>query len=217
MYAWIDKNTNIADREKKSIILPNIRSYIAALLMLTPSLQAKSSDPITTEQEKYIWIYQKNDPMEKNKESMSSYEMMFKDGIQKTINTIGAINQIPIWWKHITYYRDEWALKWEKLIPESIRILKLPEKFDISPRTITKPVASILFHLGERKFSIKPDIGKIKDIYLTPKELIIETTLLFNISYDKQIRLPDLMYKLWMTPIGKWEKIWFRWTTVVEI
>lgn len=61
----------------------------------------------------------------------------------------------------------------------------------------------MIFHLGNRSFSITPDIGKIKKIYLTSGELVIETTLFFDITYDKQIKLPNLMLKLWMTPVGK--------------
>lgn len=75
----------------------------------------------------------------------------------------------------------------------------------------------MVLHLGNRKFSITPDIGKIKNIYLTTEELVIETTLFFDISYDKQVKLPNMLLKLWMTPVGKWEKSGFLWTTVIEI
>lgn len=84
-----------------------------------------------------------------------------------------------------------------------MQVLKFPEKFDISPRDIIKPVVSMTLHLGNRKFEITPDVGKIKDIYLTPDKLVIQSTLLFDISYDKQMKLPDLMFRLWMTPLGK--------------
>ena len=89
---------------------------------------------------------------------------------------------------------------------ESIQILDFPEKIDISPKNITKPISSMFFQLGNRRFEIILDLGKIKSIYLTSGKLVIETTLLFDVSYDKQAKLPDLMFKLWKTPVGKGEK-----------
>jgi hypothetical protein len=147
---------------------------------------------------------------------MISYESIFKDGIREALKWLNNINQIPLWGKHINYYRDEGNNKAQKLREESVKTLNLPDRFDISPRHITTPVPSMIFHLGNRKFSISPLIGKINDIVMTPDWLVIETTLL-DIMYNKQDKLPNLMFRLRMTPVGKWEKPWFRGTTVVEL
>ena len=85
----------------------------------------------------------------------------------------------------------------------------MPEKFDISPRKIgNNPVSCMYFTLGNRIFSITPDIGKIKSIALNTKALVIEISVLFGvvnekILYDKQEKLPDLMFRLRLTPKGK--------------
>lgn len=203
--------------EKKNTILPIIRTYLTALLLITPSVQLKSEEGVKPQQEEAIWIYEDSDSKAESMEVMTSYEIIFKDGIRKALKNLNAIHQIPVWGKTIEYYRDEWTLKGNKIQTESVQILKFPEKFDISPRVITSPVTSMVLHLGNRKFSITPDLGKIKNIYLTSGELVIETTLFFDISYDKQVKLPNMLLKLWMTPAGKWEKSGFLWTTVIEI
>lgn len=217
MRLWINEDCGGSETyDRKNSILPIIRAYLIAILLITPSMQLKSEGALKQQQEA-IWVYQDDDTSEEAVESMTSYEVIFKDGIRKALTGVNKISQIPAWGKHIDYYRDEWGLKWKKIRPESVQVLKFPDRFDISPRDITKPVASMVFHLWNRKFSISPDLGKIKDIYLTQEKLVVETTLFFDITYDKQAKLPDLMYKLWMTPIGKWEKSWFKWTTVIEI
>lgn len=203
-------------QEKKSIVLPKLHTYILAALLMTPSLQIKSEDWSISQQQNTIESYQDKEPSAENLESMISYETIFKDGIREALKWLNNIHQIPVWGKHIKYYWDQGNNKNKQLKEESINTLNLPDKFDISPRNITTPVPSMIFSLGNRKFSISPLIGKINAIYLTPESLVIETTLL-DIIYKKQDKLPDLMFRLRMTPVGKWEKPWFRWTTVVEL
>jgi hypothetical protein len=203
-------------QEKKSIVLPKLHTYILAVLLMTPSLQIKSEDWGISQQQNTIESYQDKELSTESLETMVSYEDIFKDGIRRALHGVNDIHQIPVWGKHIDYYRDGWTTKWKKIKKESIQNLRLPETFDISPRDITKPISSMVFHLGNRKFDISPIIGKINAIYLTPESLVIETTLL-DIIYKKQDKLPDLMFRLRMTPTSKWEKKWFKGTTVVEL
>jgi len=222
MRAKINEEYNRTNQhEKKKRILPIIRAYLTALLLMSPSAEYTTQASIASPQQEVVGIeYQENNTSAEDgesTESLSAYEIIFKHGIRETLKHLNAIDQIPMWGKHIDYYRDEWTLKGKKLSPESIQSLRLPEKFDISPRVITRPVESMVLHLGNRKFSITPDLGKIKNIYLTPEELVIETTLFIDITYDKQIKLPNMLLKLWRTPTGKGKKSGFVWTTVVEI
>jgi hypothetical protein len=91
--------------------------------------------------------------------------------------------------------------------PESVKKLNLPERFDISPRKIDAPVESMYFTLGNRVFSITPDIWSIAKITLNEKALVVKISALFgivkeDIIYDKGQKLPDLMYRLRMSPKG---------------
>ena len=199
-------------QDKKNDI--SIPTYLLAALLLLPSTQTKSEDIPTTYQPDLNEL--SIQPSNENIESIVSYESIFKDGIRRALKWITTLNQIPLWGKYIEYYRDQGNNKNKQLKEESINTLNLPDKFDISPRHITTPVPSMIFSLGNRKFSISPLIGKINAIVMTPEWLVIETTLL-DILYNKQDKLPDLMFRLRMTPVGKWEKPWFRWTTVVEL
>jgi len=122
----------------------------------------------------------------------------------------------------IHYYRDSGRSQGQQIKPETVDKLNLPTLFDIRPKTITEPVASMVLILGNREFEVTPDIGMIKSITLNTDALIIEIRTLFgivneNIVYDKQEKLPDLIYKLWMSPPGKGEKKGFRATTVKEL
>jgi hypothetical protein len=38
---------------------------------------------------------------------------------------------------------------------------------------------------------------------MTAEELVIETNLFFDITYDKEEKLPDLLFRLWRSPVGK--------------
>ncbi len=140
---------------------------------------------------------------------MISIEAVFKDGIRRALKGLNSISQIPTGGKPIEYYRSEGSVKGKKLRPEAVQALNLPEKFDISPRHITKPVKSMVLSLGNRRFDVDPLIGNIQSISLDAHGLFIGTTLK-NITYDKQEKLPDLMFRLWMTPKGKGVKSGFR-------
>ena len=188
--------------------------------MLVPTVNGSGEDTFSTDTKnigaKNISNYQNHTPKE-TKEKVISYEVIFKDGMRRTIKDINSLSQIPSWGKHIEYYRDEGYLKGKKLTPESIKTLNLPQIIDINPKVITGSVSSMTFTLGNRIFDISPDLCNIKKISLTKDELVIETTLLIDITYTKDKKLPDLMFKLWRTPKGKWEKTWFRATTVTEL
>ncbi len=218
MNSWINTNDSSPQhQEKKHTLLSTIRTYIAALLLMTPSMNVQSEDISKLWQEKFVSSYHENNSSEKKVESMVSYKVIFKDGVRKTLKWLNSISKIPVWGKPIVYYRDEGNIKWKPIRAESVKAMNLPEKFDISPRSVTTPVSSMVLHLWNRKFDINPDLCNIKNLYLTSEALVIETTLLFDIIYDKQEKLPDLLYRLWTTPKGKGEKKWFRGTTVTEI
>ncbi|HMS91685.1 MAG TPA: hypothetical protein PKC87_05670 [Candidatus Absconditabacterales bacterium] len=222
MRSKINEDHNRANQyEEKNRILPIIRAYLTAVLLMNPSAEYTTQANIASSQQEVTSLEYQEDKVSpgdpESVESVISYEIIFKHGIRETLKHLNAIQQIPMGGKHIDYYRDEGNLKGKKLSQESIQSLRLPEKFDISPRNINRPVESMVLYLGNRKFSITPDLGKIKNIYLTPEELVIETTLFIDITYDKQIKLPNLLLKLWRTPIGKGQKAGFVGTTVTEL
>lgn len=181
--------------------------------MLVPSVQVKSDK--TTNWRDYHIAQQYNNSDE-SMEVMWSYETIFKDGVKKTLYTLNDISQIPTGGKMIDYYRDEGKSKWQKIRPESIKAMWLPQKIDISPKNITGSVASMNLHLGSRTFNIEPWIGDIDAVILDKNALIIKTTLK-DISYDKEQNLPRLLFKLWNTPAEKWKKSGFKGSTVTEI
>jgi len=213
MYVWMSEDISVEQtHEHQNNILTNIRTYIAALLLMTPTLQVQSEDNLDIQtQGELTWVYREHHNSEEHTETIASYETIFKNGIKNALHGINSINQIPLWGKHIEYYRNEW---WPKLSPESVQKLGLPTTFDIMPRNVTQPTSSMYFHLGNRKFKISLKHGKIANIYMTPEDLVIETSFFVDITYNKETKLPDLMFRLFKTPIGKWEKPWFRWTVV---
>jgi hypothetical protein len=217
MNEWTLDYRDEDNHEKKNRILPMMRTYLLAALLLVPSLPTQSEDIIDRQQGISVWIGDEKDPTKESVEVGVSYEVILKNGIKKALNWMDTLSDIPTGGKRLEYYRNEWSLKGKKLSPESIKKLNLPEVIDINPRTINAPISSMTFTIGNRKFDIAPDICDIKKISLTKEALVIETTLLFVLTYNKSKRLPDLMYRLWMCPKWKWEKEWFRATTVTEI
>ena len=176
----------------------DISSYIAALLMLVPSVSVQSEDMSTQQRNTSTDRYEERYDARETVEIMA-HEVLFKNGVRKTLKGLNSISQIPVGGQPIQYYRDTG----KPISAESVKAMNLPDKFDISPRVVNDPVSSMVFTIGNRKFDISPDLCNIKDIYLTSDALVIETTLLFDISYDKEEKLPDLMYRLWNTPNGK--------------
>ncbi len=190
---------------------------------MVPSMVVQSEDVSKLWQERYRSSYEGRYTIKENKETMVSYESIFKDGIRKALNWLNSIDQIPVWGKKITYYRNSDNGNSVPLSKENIKILWLPETFDISPRVVgTTSISCMYVILGNRKFSISPDIGEISNISLTSTWLIIEIKAFFwtiqeNIVYDKQQKLPDLMWRLWISPRGKGEKKGFKATKVKEL
>ena len=207
----------VYQKHKIQGVLPTIRTAIATILLCIPSVTTSSEDARLPSHSLSIQTYQETDVSDENIDHIASYEVIFKDGIRKALDGLNDINQIPQWWKHIDYYRDIWNLEGKKLIPGSIKALKLPENFDISPKNIKKPVVSLIVSLGNRQFCITPLIGKISNIHMTPEAFVVETNIFVDITYSKEIKLPDLMFRLWMSPETKGEKAGFRGVTVTEI
>ena len=108
MLPGINEYRRTPDKEKeKNSILPNIRTYIAAILLFVPSLQLKSEGSQKTQQEVFSLVGQEIDGAETKIEYINSCERMFKDGIRKTLKNLNNINQIPVGGKYIDYYREE--------------------------------------------------------------------------------------------------------------
>jgi len=198
-----------------------IATYLIALLLANQDCIQQDNMVVSSEKkEQHSNIYAENIA---SIESSVSYKQIFKEGIKRSLVWLNTIDQIPIGGKKIVYTWISGEMKGKILAPEMIKKIWLPEKFDISPRKITgKPISSMYFILGNRKFAISPDIGQIKKISLNTQALVIEVSVLFgmvdgNILFDKQEKLPDLMYRLWVTPKGKGEKIWFKAATIIEI
>lgn len=198
-------------------LLSTLRASLVVALLMPTWWTIKSENSDIFQSKEQLQRYESISTTKEETDVIKSYEGVFKDGIRKALKSVNTISQIPTGGKHIEYYRDEGQLKGKKIKPENLQTLKLPEKFDFSPRNITKPVVSMTFHLGNRKFTISPVVGKIKDFYLTPESLVIETNFLVDITYNKEEKLPDLMLRLWKTPVGKGEKKWFKWSIVTEI
>ena len=154
-------------------------------------------------QEQYVGSYQGDNLSKESAEKKVSYEAIFKNGIKRALSGIDELSQIPAGGKYLEYYRNEGVLKDKKLSPESVKKMNLPELMDIDPKSIDKPISSMTFIIGNRKFDISPDMCNIKKIYLTKDELVIKTTALIEITYNKDKKLPELMFRLWMAPKGK--------------
>lgn len=188
---------------------------MAAILLLIPTVQVQSGDALKIQQRESLWLSLEEDISRENIETISPREAIFKDGIVKSIKHISNINQLPKWGMHIDYYRNT---TWKKMDTVSVKKLNLPEKLDIMPRNITTPIKSIILHLGNRKFAISVDGGKIKNISFDATGLKVKTNILWiRVTYNQEEELPDLMYRLWTTPRGPWEKTWFSWTTVMDV
>ncbi|MFA7298785.1 MAG: hypothetical protein WC010_04030 [Candidatus Absconditabacterales bacterium] len=222
MYLGENKDQILADNhKKKDTILPTIRTYLAAVLLVGPSFQIQSEDIKNNQKDIPVGIYEDRNESTESTENMARYEAIFKDGIRKAINPIQTLNQIPLGGKNIEYDRDEGNIKEKKIASETVKKLNLPEKFDINPKVVKKPISSIIFTLGDRKFKVTPIVGKIENIYLNTDALVIEGSALFDIFrediiYDRNNKLPDLMFRLWMTSPGKGKKTGFKGVTIEE-
>jgi len=208
--------------KKSSKKLSNIRTYIAAwLFLLIPSTNVQSKDTKINTGENYVSEWKPS--VAENNDVVTSHEVIFKNGIKKVLKEINSMDQIPAGWKQIVYVWDEGNIKGKPIAPEAVEKMELPDRFDISPRGVTQnSIPHIYFTLGNRVFSITPDIGTIKSMKLTAESFIIEVSVLFGvvneeIVYDKEEKLPDLIYRLRMTPREKGKKTGFRSTTVKEI
>lgn len=202
--------------------LSNIRAYIAALFMTTPSmsissLPAHGEDIVSVVSHQLSW-WDKNSMIDNPEDMISPYEIVFRHGIKKTLEKINNLNQIPKWWQPIVYYRSAWPNRGKEMPIDTIRAWNLPEKFDIGPKSIDpeKPVSSIYLTLGKRKFMVTPNVGKIQNMYMTSNNLVLETTFI-TMEYDKEYRLIRLVRKLLQSPVWPGEKEWFPWVTVIEM
>ena len=213
-----NKNLPETAQPKHNTIISSLRPYLFAALLLTQSSQVQSIAKYRdTEGFKEEKVNESIAPSIETKEVLLSYDNVFKAGVIKTLSWINNLSQIPTGGKVIEYVRDNGPKKGKKMTPENIKTFHLPDKIDISPKQFSKAVSSMNITLGNRKFTVAPDIWNIKTVYLTTDKLVIETTVYIDIAYDKTKKLPDLMLKLSRTPAGKWEKKWFRMATVKEI
>jgi hypothetical protein len=86
--------------------LPAIRTYIAALLMMTPNINVQSKNTSTYGQEEYASSYQEKKIDAETAEYLPSHEIIFKNGMKKTLDKVNDLSEIPIGGKIIEYFRD---------------------------------------------------------------------------------------------------------------
>jgi len=88
--------------------------------------------------------------------------------------------------------------------PETIKKLHFPETFDITPKEINQPTTTIEISVGDRYFTVCPDVGKFTGITMTQNALQLNISVIFSFTkeYDKNEKLPSLLLKLWNTPRG---------------
>ncbi len=192
--------------------------YNMALLAALLTTSAPSLSHEKPPYEESLWVSTSTNITAK-KDQIAEYmnfEIIFKTGIRNALRGLNDINQIPQWGKYIDYYWDDGKLKGQKLKPEYIKLMWLPDRFDIMPRSIDEPIKCMTFCLGNRRFTIEPIAGKIQKVVLNTTALVIITTLI-DLEYDKEEKLPDLFFRLWNTSVWKWIKPWFKWSIVTEI
>lgn len=126
-------------------------------------------------------------------------KQIIEEAIKKTLLDLKSLDQLP---QTIQYINKN--------------IENVPKSIDIIPKKITEPVRGIILILGWRKFLIEPLIGKIQTMKLTNEALELETTYLDK-KYSREQKLPELCFRLWNTPKGKWEKSWFIGSKVTEM
>lgn len=101
MRSEISKDHHVPNtHEKKNRIMPIIRGYLTALLLISPSAQVKTAASTSSPQQEIVGReYQENDTSAEDgesTESLTSYEIIFKDGIRKSLKDLNAIHQIPV-------------------------------------------------------------------------------------------------------------------------
>jgi hypothetical protein len=101
MRAKINEEYNRTNQhEKKKRILPIIRAYLTALLLLTPSAEYATQASIASPQQEVTGLEYQEDKLSpedpERVESLNSYEIIFKHGIRETLKHLNAIDQIPM-------------------------------------------------------------------------------------------------------------------------
>jgi len=97
-------------------------------------------------------------PEKEQQKETRSHETVFKDGVKRALSGINDINQIPLGGLKINYYGSAGERQGKQIPIEMIKTFNLPERFDISPRKIGKPLSSMALVIGDRKFDINPDL-----------------------------------------------------------
>lgn len=141
----------------------------------------------------------------------ASVEVIFKDWVKRALADLPSLLDIPQGGKEIDYYSQG-----RKLTTQEIERLWLPLTFNISPKTITKPVTHIIISLWHRVFLITPKVGSFTDISMTEDALYIQN-MWITFTYGKEEKLPELLLKLHHSPDGEGEKPWFKWVTVKQV
>lgn len=95
-----EDNNSPNTHEKKNRIVPLIRACLTALLLMNPSTQLKTEANTSSPQQEVAGTdYQEDTSYTEDTESVesvTSYEIIFKDGIRKALKDLNTINQIPV-------------------------------------------------------------------------------------------------------------------------
>ena len=101
---------------------------------------------------------------------------------------------------------------------ETIKKLHLPETFDISPKEIITPINTINISIGDRHFTVCPNVGKFTAISMNQDNLELGICALFSFTkqYSKDKKLIEFFWRLLNTSRCPWEKEWFIGVKVLE-
>jgi|GEM_PF-3262274 len=128
------------------------------MLVLIPGITVHSEILPAKEQPAHEKIYDNMDKKREQQKETRSHETVFKDGVKRALSGINDINQIPLGGLKINYYGSAGERQGKPIPVEMIKTFNLPEKFDISPRKIGKPLSSMILIIGDRKFDINPNL-----------------------------------------------------------
>ncbi len=154
-----------AVNEQPSKKLFDIRSYIAALLMLIPSMHAQSVVNSNEQNASLFAAYQKhpNTGIEMNETIEISDEELFKAIFAKAIGPINKLTDIPAGWIVLSY-------------PSSTT---LPKTIDFFPKKmIADKLPYSVLKIGEKMFTVTPDMWfEVDDMYIDATEFTVVVSM----------------------------------------
>lgn len=192
--------------EKKHDLLPHIRTCIAALLMIAPSMDMQSEAPdtaITTKQPSTIFYTQEKNASQENIEV--NEELLFKSTVTQALRSVNSLKSVPEWGIQLKY-------------PQSYT-WNLPRSIDFFPKEIKKEtIPYTIIRIWEKMFMVSPDLWFEADKMYIDKDAFyvhvvkkVRWTAIAGkeIAKSKEKGLPDYLYKLftqwesWHYPLSR--------------